>query len=71
MIKRKTIETIKEYDENGKLTRETITETTEDDNNTYYPYQPYTPFTPATPATPWEITCSATKNITNECNGGI
>jgi hypothetical protein len=60
MIKRKTVETIKEYDENGKLTRETITETTEDDDTAYYPYQPYIPFTPATYNT--EITCDCKKN---------
>jgi len=60
MIKRKIIETIKEYDENGKLTRETITETTEDDNNTYYPQQPYAPFVPVTYNT--ETTCNCKKN---------
>lgn len=63
MIKRKTIETIKEYDENGKLIRETVTETTEDDNNTYYPYQPYYPTTPYSPVTyGTEITCGCKKD---------
>lgn len=37
MIKRTIKETISEYDEAGKLVRQTVTETTEDDNNIYYP----------------------------------
>lgn len=46
MIKRTIKETTREYDEFGKLIRETITETTEDDDSVYntscYTY-PYTP----------------------------
>lgn len=39
MIKTKTIETVEEYDENGKLTRRTITEREEtDDNPTEYTF---------------------------------
>lgn len=37
MIKRTIIETVEEYDENGKLTRKTTTETKEDDDTGYAP----------------------------------
>ncbi len=48
MIKKKTIETVEEFDQNGKLIKKTTTETiTEDDTSTYPlnigPYNPYTP----------------------------
>lgn len=45
MIKKIIKETIKEYDSEGKLIKQTITETTEDDDTVYYPiYQnPYSP----------------------------
>lgn len=33
MIKRKTIETVEEFDVDGKLTRKVITETTEEDDS--------------------------------------
>ena len=33
MTKTHTIETIEEYDSNGKLTRKTVTETTEENND--------------------------------------
>lgn len=37
MLKRKTIETVEEFDENGKLVRKMTTETEEtDDNSTWY-----------------------------------
>lgn len=61
MIKTKTIETVEEYDSNGKLTRKTITETEETDDN---PVKYSTTTTPlyfdtfkyiSTP--PWQITC--------------
>lgn len=48
MIKRIIKETTREYDDVGKLVRETITETTEDDDNNYtssyytYPSPPST-----------------------------
>lgn len=41
MLKRKTIETVEEYDSNGKLVKKTVTETQEDDPN-YLPYFPIT-----------------------------
>jgi hypothetical protein len=44
-IKRKIIETTKEYNEQGKLIREITTETTEDDTTEYIPYYPYYPRT--------------------------
>lgn len=40
MIKRIIKETITEYDEDGKITRTTITETTEDDGTEYWPCYP-------------------------------
>lgn len=43
MIKRKIKETTREYDETGKLVRETVTETEEDDDTTYWPDWTYRP----------------------------
>lgn len=44
MIKRTIKETVNEYDKDGRLVRQTITETSEDDDTQYYPY-PYYPYT--------------------------
>ena len=50
MIKRDITETIREYDQNGNLVRESITHTVEDDSNTNtityptYPVQPVNPW---------------------------
>lgn len=41
MVKRTIKETVREYDVDGRLVRETATETSEDDDTVYYP--PYTP----------------------------
>lgn len=42
MIKRTIKETIREYDADGKVVRETVTETTEDDDAMYFPpFQTY------------------------------
>ncbi len=38
MTKRTIKETIREYDESGKVIKETVTETTEDDDTVYWPY---------------------------------
>jgi hypothetical protein len=38
MVKRKIVETIKEYDNEGRLVTETVTETTEDDDTRYEPF---------------------------------
>ncbi len=47
MIKRIIKETVYEYDENGKMIKQTVTETTEDDDTIYYPSVPLnTPYTP-------------------------
>lgn len=46
MIKTKTVETVEEFDENGKMTRKTVTETEEtDDSPVRYQYTtiPYCP----------------------------
>lgn len=43
MIKKTIVETIYEYDKDGKVTRKIVTETKEEDTNTYWPSitQPY------------------------------
>lgn len=47
---KKTITTVKEYNEEGKLIKETITETTENDLNKTQPYVPQnTTYTPVKP----------------------
>lgn len=53
MTKRTIRETVKEYDEKGNVIRETVTETTEDDDTVYYPYYAPTPYTPINTPTPW------------------
>lgn len=63
MIKRKVIETVEEYDENGKLTRKVITETNEDDQTNYQQYYPL--YNSPIPIPNWfpkgtEITCNTT-----------
>ena len=40
MIKRDIVETVYEYDNEGKLLRKTVTETHEDDDNTSVSWQP-------------------------------
>lgn len=62
MIKTKTIETVEEFDENGKLVKKTITEREEtDDSPVQYTHTsaPYVPFTYGIPKfdTPPVITC--------------
>lgn len=52
MTKRTIRETVKEYDEKGNVIRETVTETTEDDDTVYYPYYAPTPYTPINTPTP-------------------
>ena len=60
MTKRTIRETVKEYDEKGNVIRETVTETTEDDDTVYYPYYAPTPYTPINPPTPWRNVSEAT-----------
>lgn len=48
MIKRIIKETVREYNDVGKLVRETITETTEDDDNNYTSSYYTYPSTPST-----------------------
>lgn len=43
MTKRTIKETIREYDENGKVVKETVTETTENDDTQYWPYTTVNP----------------------------
>lgn len=47
MIKRTIKETISEYDSEGRLVRQTVTETAEDDDTTYFPTYPYLQTPPA------------------------
>lgn len=44
MVKRTITETVYEYDGDGKVTRKTVTETTEEDTNIYWPNTITTPF---------------------------
>jgi len=47
---KKTITTVKEYNDEGKLIKETITETTDNDLNRTQPFVPYNePLKPHTP----------------------
>lgn len=64
MIKRTIKETVREYDTDGRLLKETVTETSENDDTVYYPS--YTPNTnPIIYGT--EITCDcSTKERKNE-----
>lgn len=41
MIKRTIKETVNEYDKDGNLVKQTVTETTEDDDAQYVPYNPW------------------------------
>ena len=65
MIKRKTVETVYEYDKDNKIVRKTITETEEEDTNDYRPG--YTPYFPGVtqPVYPGDVYC----NITTSSNG--
>lgn len=62
LIKRKTIETVEEYDDNGVLKNRTITETTEDDDSPQRDYVTI-PYDPSGTGVPWwahtypEVTC--------------
>lgn len=61
MVKRTTKETIRDFDTEGRLLRETVTEISEDDDTVFYPaYQPNLP--PVIWGT--DITCST------QCKGG-
>lgn len=66
MIKRKIVETVEEYDANGKLVRKTTTETEENDTTEYQPYPcPTYPLQPSIlPNQPIEITCTKPFEIT-------
>lgn len=61
MVKRIIKETVREYDDSGNILRETVTETTEDDDTMYFPTYTTTPV-----PNPWWTapTCTSTK-ITN------
>lgn len=45
MVKRTIKETVTEYDKDGNILKQTVTETTEDDDTKYWPYNP-SPYTP-------------------------
>ena len=53
MIKRTIKETIREFDENGKVKYESVTETVEEDeSDPVYPNTPYGPYSPVNPYGP-------------------
>ena len=52
MTKRTIKETVREFDTNGNLIRETITETVEDDDTVYYPPYSIYPVTQTTSVNP-------------------
>lgn len=56
MTKRTIIETVREYDEDGNLVRETVTETKEDDDTVHFLSPVQTPqITPGAPNPWWGI----------------
>lgn len=71
MIKRDVTETIREYDQNGKLIRESTTHTIEEDNNTStitYPTYPVNPC-PQRWDQPYYTTTTMTSASVNETEG--
>lgn len=46
MVKRTIKETVTEYDKDGNIVKQTVTETTEDDDTQYWPYNP-SPYIPS------------------------
>lgn len=59
MIKRTIKETATEYDKDGNIVKQTITETTEDDDTQYWPYSPVPLSAPSIPSSWWgEPTCT-------------
>ncbi len=66
-MKRKQTTTTKEYDNEGRLLRETVEEVVEEDNNgTIYPQYPTYPIYPSIPQYPFykpEITCKTDSKI--------
>ena len=76
MTKTHIIETIEEYDANGKITRKTVTETTEENTDQAPSYTPqwWTPGSPSYPTYADKITCRdydserTTTTATNRCD---
>ena len=63
MIKRTIKETVNEYDKDGNLVKQTVTETTEDDDTQYWPCNPTPLTTPYTTTPLWgEVTCTTASN---------
>lgn len=66
MVKRTIKETVREYDTDGKLLKETVTETTEDDDTTYFPpFNPYPYASPSTPSPWWSVEPTCTCDASN------
>ncbi len=62
MIKRTIRETVREYDADGKVVKQTVTETTEEDDTVYYPtYNPFLYTSPSISPSA-EPTCSCDTN---------
>ena len=73
MVTERTVrETTKEYDEKGRVIKETVTETTEketfNESNPYYPYTPYTPQINTPWNQPWYATVNTTETNPNTIN---
>lgn len=64
MIKRTIKETMREYDKDGNMIRETITETHEYDDTICYPQYPICPSQPFPPNPLWGTEPSITRNNT-------
>ena len=60
MTKREITETIREYDESGRLVRETVTTTSETDDTVYTPTNPWWSTQPYIYTNPCTCTCDAT-----------
>lgn len=70
MVTERTVrETTKEYDEKGRVIKETVTETTEketfNESSPYYPYTPYTPQINTPWSQPWYATVDTTETNPN------
>jgi hypothetical protein len=70
MTTRKTVETVREYDDKGNLIKETVTETTYDDNTRYVPYYPYSPSLPTYSWNHGSITCGGSDGYQGGGSGG-
>ena len=69
MIKRDIIETVYEYDKEGKLLKKTVTETHEEEDNTVTNYPSWTYLNGAVPCSESISTTLTTSNCNNSITG--